>query len=81
MTAHGLAYPQPSRKDRAWLPLPPAEGATDVGLAANLNYHFSKHILLRSFVDVRQLVGSIADSPIVQSKTQVTIGTGVAYHF
>ncbi len=71
-----------SQSARSGLPTyTPGGGATDVGLTANLDYHFSKHILLRSFVGVRQLVGSIADSPIVQTKTQAIIGTGVAYHF
>lgn len=72
----------PSQSARSGLPTcTPGGGATDVGLTADLDYYFSKHILLRSFVNVRQLVGSIAGSPIVQTKTQAIIGTGVAYHF
>jgi outer membrane scaffolding protein for murein synthesis (MipA/OmpV family) len=59
----------------------PNGGVTDVGLSANLDYRYTEHILLRSFVDIRQFVGDVADSPIVQSKTQAVIGAGIAYHF
>jgi len=59
----------------------PGGGVKDVGANANLTYRYTQHILLRGFVDVRELVGDVADSPIVQSKTQALVGAGVAYHF
>ena len=59
----------------------PGGGVKDVGANANLTYRYTQHNLLRGFVDVRELVGDIADSPIVQSKTQALVGAGVAYHF
>lgn len=56
-------------------------GVKDVGFHAILTYRYSEHILFRAFGDVRQFTGSVAASPIVQSKTQAVIGFGVAYHF
>jgi len=44
-------------------------------------YHYYEHILLRTFANVKQLTGDVANSPIVQSKTQGLIGIGAAYHF
>ena len=59
----------------------PDGGLRDVGLKASLTYRWTEHILLRSFVDVRELVGDVSDSPVVQTKTQALIGFGAAYHF
>lgn len=56
-------------------------GVKDVGANAFLSNRFTDHIVGRIFVDVKELVGDAADSPIVQQKTEVTTGIGVAYHF
>jgi outer membrane scaffolding protein for murein synthesis (MipA/OmpV family) len=41
----------------------------------------SEHIVLRGFAGVKELVGDAGDSPIVQQKTQGSVGVGAAYHF
>jgi outer membrane scaffolding protein for murein synthesis (MipA/OmpV family) len=56
-------------------------GVRDVGLHASLSYLYSPHVVLRVLGSVKELTGDDADSPIVQSKTQATIGFGAAYHF
>jgi MipA family protein len=67
---------------RSGLPVYHAHGGVrDVGVNGSVTYRCSKHIMLRSFVDLRELVGSIQDSPIVQRRTQFLAGAGVAYHF
>jgi outer membrane scaffolding protein for murein synthesis (MipA/OmpV family) len=37
--------------------------------------------MLQTMVSDRELVGDAADSPIVRSKNQASIVTGIAYHF
>ena len=59
----------------------PHGGVRDVGLNASLTYHYTEHVFLRPFIDLRQLVGEVSDSPIVQRKAQTLIGLGAAYHF
>jgi outer membrane scaffolding protein for murein synthesis (MipA/OmpV family) len=59
----------------------PGAGVKDVGLHLSLTYHYSEHFLLRGFAGIKELTSDVANSPIVQSKTQGLIGLGVAYHF
>lgn len=59
----------------------PHGGLTDVGLEAGINWLPTQHVLLRSYVNFRDLVGDSASSPIVQSKTETVFGLGVAYRF
>jgi MipA family protein len=51
------------------------------GLHANATYRYSEHVFVRGFAAVKQLTGNDADSPIVQSKAQWSIGLGAGYHF
>jgi outer membrane scaffolding protein for murein synthesis (MipA/OmpV family) len=55
--------------------------APRVNQTAALTYHYSQHVLLRGFATIKELTGSFADSPIVESKTQAVIGVGAGYHF
>lgn len=59
----------------------PGGGVRDVGLHAGLTYRFSDHILVHAFGQVKELTGDIANSPIVQNKTQSLAGLGLAYRF
>src|ERR1039457_692132 len=59
----------------------PHGGVRDVGINASLTYHYTDHVFFRPFFDLRQLVGEISDSPVVQKKVQALIGLGAAYHF
>jgi outer membrane scaffolding protein for murein synthesis (MipA/OmpV family) len=59
----------------------PAGGVKDVGLSGSLNYAIDSHWRLQTMVSDRELVGDAADSPIVRSKNQASIVTGIAYHF
>jgi MipA family protein len=83
-----------SQYDRTWFGVTPGQsalsglpvftpggGVRDVGLHAVLTYHYSEHILVVTFATVRELIGDVSDSPIVESKTQGLAGMGVAYHF
>jgi outer membrane scaffolding protein for murein synthesis (MipA/OmpV family) len=56
-------------------------GVRDIGLHANLSYLYSTHVILRAFVNDKELLGDAASSPIVQSKNQLILGVGAAYHF
>lgn len=72
----------PGQSARSGLPtFTPGAGVTDAGIHLNCTYHYSEHILVRTFADVRRLLGDAANSPIVQSKTQGLIGIATAYHF
>ena len=72
----------PSQSAASGLPtFTPGGGLTDAGIQASLTYHWSDHILVRGFADIKELTGDSADSPIVQDKTQARFGMGVAYHF
>ena len=59
----------------------PHGGVRDVGINASLTYHYTEHVFFRPFLDLRQLVGEVSNSPIVQRKAQALIGLGAAYHF
>lgn len=59
----------------------PGGGLKDVGLRASLTYNLSDHILLHSFGTMKQLIGEVSNSPIVQDKTQLLAGLGLAYRF
>jgi len=59
----------------------PDGGVKDVGLTGALNYAIDSHWMLQTMVSDRELVGDAADSPIVRSKNQASIVTGIAYHF
>lgn len=71
-----------SQSARSGLPVYKAHGGVrDVGANGSVTYRCTRHIMLRTFMDLRELVGSISDSPIVQRRTQFLAGAGVAYHF
>jgi len=59
----------------------PDGGVKDVGLTGALTYALDRHWLLQTAVSDRELVGDAADSPVVRSKNQASIATGIAYHF
>lgn len=59
----------------------PQGGIEDIGASAMLTYHYTQHILLNTFLNVKELVGDAADSPITESATQVTGGVSIGYHF
>lgn len=59
----------------------PGGGLRDLGLHAALTWRLSDHILVHAFGQVMQLPGDVADSPIVEDKTQSLAGLGIAYHF
>lgn len=59
----------------------PVGGVADAGLLLNLDYHYSEHILVRTFGEFRWLYGAAAKSPIVQNNFQAIFGVGVAYSF
>ncbi len=56
-------------------------GLRDVGLHADLSYLYSPHLIFRGFVNVKELTGNDANSPLVQNKRQTTVGAGAAWHF
>jgi outer membrane protein len=59
-------------------------GSSSVGAGAQLRYKFDPQWEVRGYVEYDKLLGSIADSPLVQfrgSSNQVTYGIGVAYSF
>jgi outer membrane scaffolding protein for murein synthesis (MipA/OmpV family) len=59
----------------------PGGGLRDVGLRASLTYISTDHLVLRAFAGISKFMGDAADSPIVLSRTQHFIGSGIAYHF
>jgi MipA family protein len=59
----------------------PGAGVKEVGLHANLTYRYTDHVLLRTFANLRDLTGDIRNSPIVERRTQLLVGAGLAYHF
>ena len=59
----------------------PDGGVKDVGLTGSLSYAIDDHWVLRTSVSDRELVGDAADSPIVRSKNQASIVTGIGYRF
>jgi outer membrane scaffolding protein for murein synthesis (MipA/OmpV family) len=72
----------PTQSAASGLPVfTPGAGITDVGFHASLTYHYSEHILVRAFADIKELTDDDAKSPIVESKAQGQGGIGIAYHF
>ena len=59
----------------------PTAGIDKIGFHAELTYRASQHILWRAFARISDLTGNVAQSPVVERRTQVVIGAGVAYHF
>ena len=59
----------------------PRGGVKDVGIHGAATYFFSQHLLLRALVSFKDIVGDAANSPIVQDRTRVVLGIGLAYHF
>lgn len=59
----------------------PRPGINRVGLHADLTYRVTRHILWRFFARLSDITGDAAHSPIVERRTQIDIGAGIAYHF
>jgi len=59
----------------------PGAGINRIGIHAGLTYRASTHILWRAFARISDLTGDAAQSPIVERRTQVVVGAGIAYHF
>jgi len=59
----------------------PGAGVKDLGLQSSLTVQYSPHILFRGIVNVKELVGDAADSPLTTGKTQFFVGVGVGYRF
>lgn len=59
----------------------PGAGVNRIGVHAGLTYRASTHILWRIFGRISDLRGDAAQSPIVERRTQVVVGAGIAYHF
>lgn len=59
----------------------PGAGFNRIGVHAGLTYRASTHILWRVFARISDLTGDAAQSPIVERRTQVVAGAGIAYHF
>lgn len=56
-------------------------GIKDVGLGMRSTYALDQHWIVFGIANVSEIVGDAANSPIVQSKEQITAGAGLAYHF
>ena len=59
-------------------------GSNSVGLGAQIRYQVDSQWEVRGYVEYDKLLGSVADSPLVQlrgSTNQLTYGVGVAYSF
>jgi MipA family protein len=56
-------------------------GVNAVGVHARLNYLASPHVLIPVFAELKQLTGSVRDSPIVERRTVPFVGLGIAYRF
>jgi len=59
----------------------PRAGINRVGLHAGLTYRATRHVLCRLFARVSEIAGDAAQSPIIERRTQVDFGAGIAYHF
>ncbi|WP_189050279.1 MipA/OmpV family protein [Aliidongia dinghuensis] len=59
----------------------PSGGVESVGAATTVSYALDDHWQLMTRLADDVLVGDAADSPIVRSKNQATVMTGVTYHF
>lgn len=56
-------------------------GIVSVGMHAGITFRASRHWFLRAFMGVRKLTGVAGASPVVERRTQILAGAGVAYHF
>lgn len=59
----------------------PRAGINRVGLHAGVTHRASQHILWRFFAKMDDITGDAGRSPIVERRTQVLVGAGIAYHF
>ena len=59
----------------------PGAGVKDLGLQTSLTLQYSPHILFRGVLNVKELLGDAADSPLTTGKTQFFVGLGVGYKF
>lgn len=59
----------------------PGAGINRIGIHAGLTYRASTHVLWRVFARISDLTGDAARSPIVERRSQVIVGAGIAYHF
>ena len=59
----------------------PGAGIKDYGLHGSVTYLLGENLLLRGFASAKQLAGDIADSPVVERRTQSVFGFGIAYRF
>ncbi len=72
----------PVQSEDSGLPVfTPGAGVKDVGAHAALTYRCTDQVLLRTFANLEQLTGDVTNSPLVQRRTQLLIGAGLAYHF
>ncbi len=72
----------PAQTERSGLPsYRPEGGLKDVGLHADLSYHYADHVILHGFATVQQLTDDAGNSPIVEDRTQALFGLGIGYHF
>lgn len=72
----------PTQSLQSGLPVyTPGGGVNTVGVHAALTYRASEHVFWRAFVNLKNLAGQAADSPIVERRTEHVIGLGAAYHF
>lgn len=80
--------------ERAWFGISPAQATTSglpvyvpraginrVGLHAELTHRVTQHLFLRFFARLSDITAQAAQSPIVERRTQVDVGAGIAYHF
>lgn len=59
----------------------PHAGINRVGLHVGVTHRASRHILWRFFAKMDDITGDARRSPIVERRTQVLVGVGIAYHF
>lgn len=59
----------------------PDPGLKSFGLAASARYEFAPQLAWEASAEYARLTGDAANSPIVQSKDQFTVRTGLAYTF
>lgn len=59
----------------------PHAGINRVGLHADVTYRASTHIVWRIFARISDLTADAAQSPVIERRTQVLVGAGLAYHF
>lgn len=72
----------PTQSSASGLPVfTPGAGVNRIGVHAGLTYRASEHVLWRVFGRISDLAGDAAQSPVVERRTQVVVGAGIAYHF